>query len=418
MQRGRYIHLAALAGALALAAAGARPAHAAATPLTTPSQPILTPADGRVLVEFGGVLNAVGYNIYSHAAGSTPVLVNAQPTPYTWLIDDGAGKGLKNGTTLFYSVKAVTADSTGKTSEGPASVENATTVDPPIFGTLVAYNMNTPGTMLNPGTATYDKTKDLITLHASGDDVWDGSDGQTFLATAVTGDFTIIAKIPAPPTGGEPTYGKVGLEVRDALYPGARYGFLFASTHRDSPAEIMFEGRTAPEGGATFSGGTGGDTTAQKFPVWVKLARSGTMVSAQQSQDGKTWTDTFDAQDFMRLPPTLYVGIGATAHVDDPTMYLDGSIVASSLSITFARRLPAGSARNARISSAAGINPVASIETRRRNSRSEVRGVGATLAASSRESRKRSISLYTGLAAETAGITAAGRLFTSSRISS
>src|SRR5262249_55480485 len=129
---------------------------------------------------------------------------------------------------------------------------------------------------------------------------------------------------------------KVGLEVRDALYPGARYGFVFASVHRDSPAEIMFEGRTAPEGGATFSGGSGGDTSAQKFPVWVKLARQGTMVSAQQSQDGTTWTDVTDAQDFQRLPTTMFIGIGATAHNNNDSAIpdLDGSIVASSLSIT------------------------------------------------------------------------------------
>jgi len=55
-------------------------------------------------------------------------------------------------------------------------------------------------------------------------------------------------------------------------------------------------------------------------------------MSAQQSQDGTTWTDVTDAQDFTRLPPTVYVGIAATAHMDKS--YLDGKIIASSLAIT------------------------------------------------------------------------------------
>src|SRR5690348_1805166 len=120
MKRSRYVYLAALAGVLALAAGTMQPAHAAA--LNTPGTPLLTPADGRVLVSFGGVLNATGYNVYSQTdASSTPVLVNAMPTPYTWLIDDGGGKGLKNGTPLYYSVKALVPDASGKPTEGPAS---------------------------------------------------------------------------------------------------------------------------------------------------------------------------------------------------------------------------------------------------------------------------------------------------------
>jgi regulation of enolase protein 1 (concanavalin A-like superfamily)/predicted lipoprotein with Yx(FWY)xxD motif len=335
MQRGRNIHLAALAGALALAAGTMQPAHGAAVAVTTPAAPLLTPGDGAVLVTFNGVLGAAGYNIYSHAAGAAPTLVNAKPDAYTWFNDDGGGKGLKNGTPVFYSVKAVLVDSTGKMSEGPASADGVTVPAPPLFGGLVAYTIGTQ----NPGSATYDKAKDLITVHTSGSDIWDGSDSGTFVGTKVSGDFTITGKIPAPPTGGEPTYGKIGLMMRSSLDNDAPYAFVFASVHRDNPAEIMLEGHFAAEGtnaasATVFSGGTGGDTTAQKFPVWVRLTRSGTMIDAQQSLDGKTWTETYQAEDFTRLAPDQYVGIGATAHVDDPTMYLDGQIVGSSLTIT------------------------------------------------------------------------------------
>lgn len=336
MQRGRYIHLAALAGVLALTAGTMQPAHAAAVAVNTPAAPVLTAGDGAVLVTFGSVFNAVGYNIYSHAAGGTATLVNAKPDAYTWFNDDGAGKGLKNGTALFYSVKAVFADSTGKMTEGPASAENAVVPNPPLFG-LVAYNFTTPTHPVQPGLVTYDKTKDLINIHTSGDDVWDASDGQTAALTKVSGDFTITAEIPAPPKGGDPTYGKVGLEMRTSLEEDAPYAFVFASVNRDP--EVMFEGHFGAEGASnasanTFSGGSLALADA-KFPVWIRLSRSGTMMDAQQSEDGgKTWTEVQQAQDFSRLEPDLYVGIAATAHTDDPTMELDGQIVGSSLSIT------------------------------------------------------------------------------------
>jgi hypothetical protein len=55
-------------------------------------------------------------------------------------------------------------------------------------------------------------------------------------------------------------------------------------------------------------------------------------MAAQQSQDNTTWTDVTDAQDFTRLPPTVYVGVAATAHQDGS--FLDGKFKASTLSIT------------------------------------------------------------------------------------
>jgi hypothetical protein len=336
MQRGRNIHLAALAGAFALAAGAVKPAHGAATPITTPSAPLLTPADGRVLVSFGGVLNAVGYNVYSHSdPTAAPVLVNAQPTPYTWLIDDGGGKGLKNGTPLLYSVKAVIPDASGKPAEGPASPEAATTPNPPLFGSLVTYNIGT----LNPGSATYDATKKVINIRSSGGDLWDNDDSQTFIAMPVDGDFTITATLPADPTleaGATQTSAKIGLEMREGLEPGAPYAYEFASVKRDP--EIRLEVRRVPFGDGSSSDNYPDDQSVGatnfadfKFPVVMRLIRSGTMISAQESHDGgTTWIDEGSAQDFSQLGATTYVGIGATA--EDDGKYVDGQL--TNLSIT------------------------------------------------------------------------------------
>jgi hypothetical protein len=328
MQRGRIIHLTALAGALVLAAGGTKPAQGAG--LTTPAAPVLTPGDGKVLVTFQGVLGAAGYNIYSHAVGGTAALVGA--TANTWFIDDGNGAGLKNGTPLLYSLKAIQPDKT----EGTASTESVTVPNPPILGGLIAYTIGTQ----NPGSATYDPATKLITVRAAGADIWDNNDQETFLGTAVAGDFTLTAKIPAPPTienGGASVDGKIGLEMRTALESGSPYALVFTSVMRDP--EVLFEGHFTPEGASnagstTFSAGNSDTPTFAdiKFPVWLRLSRSGTMLTAQQSEDGTTWANVTDPQDFSRLPDSLYVGIGATAH--DDTQYLDGQVDATNLTLT------------------------------------------------------------------------------------
>lgn len=336
MQRGRFFHLAALGGMLALAAGAPRPAHGAATPVSTPSAPTLTPADGRVLVSIAGVLNAVGYNVYSQTdPTSTPVLVNAQPTPYTWLIDDGSGKGLKNGTPLYYTVKALIPDASGKPVEGPASPQAVTVPNPPLFGSLVTYNIGT----LHPASATYDPTQKVISVRSSGGEFWDNSDSQSFIAMPVDGDFTITATLPAAPTlEGTATqvHAKIGLEMREGLEAGAPYAYEFASVMRDP--EIRLEVRRVPFGDNASSDNYPDDQSVGatnfadfKFPVVMRLTRSGTMISAQESHDGgTTWIDEGSPQDFSQLGTTTYVGIGATAESDGD--YVDGKL--TNLSIT------------------------------------------------------------------------------------
>jgi hypothetical protein len=329
MIRGRYTRLALLAGALALAAGGTRPALGAATPVTAPSAMVLTPGDGAVLVSFGGVLNAAGYNIYRRS-GSQAVKVNDKPNPYIWFIDNGGGQGLQNGSAIYYSVKAVRPDG----SEGPASSEAVTIPDPPLLGSLVVYDLTTPGTPVVPGSVTYDATKKILAIHSSGDDIWDKNDGQTFAAMPISGDFTIQAKLPTAPTGGSSDgYGKVGLEMRAGLTPGDPYALIYASVARSN--DVNFEGRI--DIGTSNNFGQGGSSLDEtKYPLWLKLTRQGTMVNAQESFDGTAWTDVGNAQDFGSLSSNTYVGIAATAHDGSGKnqLFVDGQIDATSLSIT------------------------------------------------------------------------------------
>src|SRR5262249_713027 len=161
-------------------------------------------------VTYGNVLNAVGYNIYRHDVGqpaSAAVKVNAQPITQSFFIDTG----LTNGKPLLYSVKAVFQDG----SEGPASAEAVVTPHLPIPGAFFAYDSGT----VPPRRAGLDN-KNVLTVKASGGELWDNFDSGTFIATPVSGDYTITVKVLGKPVGGHATAAKAGVMIRENLIAG------------------------------------------------------------------------------------------------------------------------------------------------------------------------------------------------------
>lgn len=314
MQRGRYIHLAVLAGVLALAAGSMQPAHGAAIP--TPAGLQALPGPGQVLLTFGEVPNAVGYNIYRRTPDQTPdkaMLVNAQPDPYGWFIDDGAGKGLPNGMNFYYSVKAVQADKT----EGPASTEVLAMPQIPIGPGLVLYYLNSNPAIL-PATLTLDTANDVLTFRSNGEDLWDNVDSGDFLAMPVAGDYSVQCEVLEKPVAEDPNTSnnvKVGPQIRDDLTVGSRYAYL----HTTSGRGVLWERREAflgNNGSPAISTGAEGehgtDDSTTKYPLWLRLTKTGAMIAASQSNDGTTFTqeaDETNVTDYGRMNPVTYAGI-------------------------------------------------------------------------------------------------------------
>jgi hypothetical protein len=310
----------------------------------------VVPGSAAVVLSYGGAAGAVGYNIYRRAATDTPdkaVLVNAMPNPYTWFIDDSGGKGLTNGTTYIYQVKAVVKDSSGNMTEGPISEEASATPQMPLspgpnagpnVGLLMAYTIGTD----YPGSVTVDNNN-VITIKGSGQDIWDITDQGTALVAPVVGNFMVTAKLLADPTGGDttgypsngpieagtPGDAKVGVIIREGLQSGSRYAFAFASVMKD-PGEFSFEGREDSAEGVNFSGGTTAFASA-KFPVWLRLTRIGATIDGYMSNDGTTFTEIDMPHNYDFIQPLTYAGIAATAHQDGT--YVTGMVDGNSLQI-------------------------------------------------------------------------------------
>ena len=321
MRRGRYLHLAVLA-ALTIAATAPRSAHAQGVLQAVPQ------ADGTVFLTWNAIPTpgVVGYNVYRRDSTLTvdkATLVNTdKPTTATSMID----KAAPMGKSVIYFMRPVFQDSAGKMSEGANSGQGEVTPQNPIAlppGNFLYYDLDTR----HPGTVTL--AGNVLTIRASGPDLWSTADGQTFVGMPMAGDYQITAAImaaPAPdPAADNPNdWAKFGVEIRSGTLKNDPGSWVFTSVNRDPG--VLYEGRQLAGGdtnpvagdGQVFSdpGAAQGDLM---FPLYLRLLKQGSKITAYQSLDsGKTYTQVGNTYDFGpgNLGPVTYAGVFATAARD------------------------------------------------------------------------------------------------------
>ena len=139
-----------------------------------------------------------------------------------------------------------------------------------------------------------------FTSTAAGRDIQDAADAFGFIFQPVTGDVTLTAQVVSVPRTNE--WAKAGIMIRAGSGADAM-NIFFAVT---SAHHLAFQHRDAA-GSAT--------TTLQlsgTAPLWLRLQRIGTQVTAFTSPDGATWTLVSGATSF--LPPAVAVGLASTSH--------------------------------------------------------------------------------------------------------
>jgi RHS repeat-associated protein len=165
----------------------------------------------------------------------------------------------------------------------------------PIYQSADSGTPALAGSFSDPGTGT-------ITLVAGGTDIWGTSDQFRYAYGKMTGNGTIVARV----TGQTNTnaWAKAGLMFRESLSADARNAAVLLS-----PSNGVTFQRRATAAAATVNTVTAGITG----PVWLKLSRVGTSITASRSADGFTWTVV--GTDTVAFPATpIYVGLAATSH--------------------------------------------------------------------------------------------------------
>src|SRR4051794_3018966 len=174
-------------------------------------------------------------------------------------------------------------------------------------GFLLYYFDNRPfgGPRIRPARLELDPDNDLLTIEATGQDIWSFADSGGFLARPVTGDYSITVKLLEKPqalySGSGENNIKVGPMIRDHVFLGSRYATLAATSGRG----VLWERRTAfqwerrASSARSYSGAEGdmaADDAGTTYPLWLRLTKLGAVITASQSSDGIQFIQTGSEQ--------------------------------------------------------------------------------------------------------------------------
>jgi hypothetical protein len=270
-----------------------------------------TPMDPVVLSQMstytvGGGLTLLGVMVNSNDFRSVALAVSGTPTfPLNVTVSASlAGKG--GGLPVANTSVAVNKVPLTDVDIGVAGVDPAV-----------------PGMMYVEGAQAY-------TIACEGSDIWGSSDGFNFAYEMKTNDFDVVVR--QKDIKHTSNWAKGGLMVRETLEAGSRNWNII-----NDPASA--DGIAAPDGSGsganavecnarivTAGASAGWAFNANPVPAypnaWVRLTRTGSLLSAYYSADGTSWTlqatnDPALVGDMTALPAAVYVGICTTAHNND-----------------------------------------------------------------------------------------------------
>ena len=139
------------------------------------------------------------------------------------------------------------------------------------------------------------------TITGAGADIWGTSDQFHYVYRQATGDLDVKVRIAS--VSYTDRWSKAGVMIRESLQPDSAHALALVSAGKG----YAFQRRDSE--GAT-SVGTSGTNGAP--PGWVRLKRSGSLITAYQSVDGVNWTTI--GSDSIVTSDQVYVGIAVTSH--------------------------------------------------------------------------------------------------------
>jgi autotransporter-associated beta strand protein len=158
------------------------------------------------------------------------------------------------------------------------------------------------GSVGSPGDAGYDADTGTFTVSGSGADVFGTADAFRFAYQTLTGNGSIVARV----TQNQNTnaWSKVGVEIRESLAAGSKHVAMVTS----ATSGPQFVYRTTTGGSSSSVNGT----AAAFAPTWVRLVRSGNVITASRSTDGVAWTTVGSAT--VSMTSTVYIGLLTCSH--------------------------------------------------------------------------------------------------------
>ena len=144
---------------------------------------------------------------------------------------------------------------------------------------------------------------DTWTVTGSGADVWNTADEFQFAAQTLSGNGTIVARVASLQNTN--AWAKAGVMIRESTATGSRHAFCCVTAGNG----VAFQRRSTADGASAH---TAGSTAAA--PRWVKLERSGNVLTGFESANGTTWTKVGSAT--IAIGSSARFGLAVTSHAD------------------------------------------------------------------------------------------------------
>jgi regulation of enolase protein 1 (concanavalin A-like superfamily) len=243
----------------------------------------------QINLSWAAAAGATGYNVKRSATSGGPYSTIAPAITGTSFGDTG----LSASTAYYYVVSALN----GNGESGNSSEASATTLAPP----PVPWSAADIGAAGIPGTASH--SAGVFTVKGSGTDISGTADAFHFVSQPLTGDGEIRARVTSQ-SNSDP-WAKAGVMIRDGSGSGAVNSFIAATPGNG----FTFQSRSAAAGTTSSTAGPALNAMPNN---WVRLTRSGTLVTAYVSANGTAWTQL--ATTTLSMSNTVSVGLAVTSH--------------------------------------------------------------------------------------------------------
>jgi regulation of enolase protein 1 (concanavalin A-like superfamily) len=150
-----------------------------------------------------------------------------------------------------------------------------------------------------------------LTIQGEGADIADDQDHFFFVSREVTGDGTMTARLNSVSGGAEDGGEKVGLMVRADSDPDSAHAMIYES---DDNYGLALRWRDAKAGDTPREAGYG----FRRFPLWLRIQRTGNQVTGYISTDGQLWSPTRSKT--IALGERASFGLAVSSHEDDRLM--------------------------------------------------------------------------------------------------